>query len=104
MCIGVVEGPSRHKSKRGQGREEKSEILKGKIKLTKFLNIKKQDLKAAILLRKTIHSRYKGQGELSLIYKNSRVNTGSVLAEKSQIPQRKEDESHANKHRKFQNV
>lgn len=82
VCIGVVEGPSRHKSKRGQGREEKSEILKGKIKLTKFLNIKKQDLKAAIPLRKTIHSRYKGQGELSLIYKNSRVNKGFSISRK----------------------
>ena len=71
VCIGAVEGPSRHKSKRGQGREERSEILKIKIKVTKFLNIKKQDLKTAIPLRKTIHSRYKGQGELSLIYKNS---------------------------------
>lgn len=68
VCVLVVRG---HKSKRGQGREERSEILKRKITLIKFLNIKKQDLKAAIPLRKKIHSRYKGQGELSLIYRNS---------------------------------
>lgn len=53
----------------GQGGEIRD--FKKKDKVTKFLNIKKQDLKAAIPLRKMIHSRYKGQGELSLIYKNS---------------------------------